>query len=177
VTFQEDQCRIPKGDRLRRGQGDQRTTHRANNLHAIRRDDRHAAVHEPRTGRQDGRRRRYPQRCLFTGVVLYELFTGSTPFDRETLKQANPIERLRIIRENLRLNGRADRAFRPTSWATHDFAKRYEFRWRVGSPRLRSFVFVFAIQRVSRTKSDRSGYVRQPIRLQRWRTDFSRASF
>ena len=34
------------------------------------------------------------------GVVLYELLVGNTPFDRETLKQANPVERLRIIRED-----------------------------------------------------------------------------
>jgi serine/threonine protein kinase len=34
------------------------------------------------------------------GVVLYELLTGDTPFDRDTLKQANPVERLRIIRED-----------------------------------------------------------------------------
>jgi CSLREA domain-containing protein len=34
------------------------------------------------------------------GVVLYELLAGNTPFDRETLKQANPVERLRIIRED-----------------------------------------------------------------------------
>ncbi|GEM_PF-3133524 len=34
------------------------------------------------------------------GVVLYELLAGNTPFDRETLKQANLVERLRIIRED-----------------------------------------------------------------------------
>ena len=34
------------------------------------------------------------------GVVLYELLAGSTPFERETLKQANPVERLRIVRED-----------------------------------------------------------------------------
>ena len=31
------------------------------------------------------------------------------------------------------------------------FSSTYEFRWRVRSPRLRSFVLVSAIQRVSRT--------------------------
>ncbi|MFQ5732855.1 MAG: protein kinase [Planctomycetaceae bacterium] len=34
------------------------------------------------------------------GVLLYELLTGCTPFDRELLKRANPIEKLRMIRED-----------------------------------------------------------------------------
>ena len=34
------------------------------------------------------------------GVLLYELLTGSTPFDKETMKQAGFDEMRRIIRED-----------------------------------------------------------------------------
>ena len=36
-------------------------------LHGLRPDDRHAALHEPRAGRDERPRRRYPQRRLFAG--------------------------------------------------------------------------------------------------------------
>ena len=40
-----------QGDRLRRGQGGRPAAHRQDDLHPLPADDRHAALHEPRTGR------------------------------------------------------------------------------------------------------------------------------
>ena len=44
-----------QGDRLRRGQGDRPAADRADAVHPVRRDRRHARVHEPRAGRADRR--------------------------------------------------------------------------------------------------------------------------
>ena len=68
-------------------------------LHRLRAARRHAAVHEPRAGRAVGPGRRHPERHLLLGVLLYELLTGTTPFDRETLRKAAFDEMRRIIRE------------------------------------------------------------------------------
>ena len=89
-----------QGDRLRRGQGDRPEPHRQDDLHPLRPDDRHAALHEPRAG-GDERPRTWTRAATFTalGVLLYELLTGTTPFDRQRLQKAAFDEIRRIIRE------------------------------------------------------------------------------
>ena len=56
-----------QGDRLRRGQGDRARLYRAVAVHAVRRDRRHARVHEPRAGRAERAGRRHPQRRFLAG--------------------------------------------------------------------------------------------------------------
>jgi hypothetical protein len=69
------------------------------------------------------------------------------------------------VQPNLRLIARASRHSGQRRHATTDFAKRYEFRWRLSSPRLRWFVLVSGIRRVSRTESDLNTYRRAKITL------------
>ena len=69
-------------------------------VHALRRDDRHAALHEPRTGGDDRPGHRHAQpTSIRWACCLYELLTGSTPFDKDRLQQAAFDEIRRIIRE------------------------------------------------------------------------------
>ena len=56
-----------QGDRLRRGQGHRPAVHRQDDLHPVPADDRHAAVHEPRAGRDQRPGRGHPQRRLQPG--------------------------------------------------------------------------------------------------------------
>ena len=61
---------------------------------------RHAAVHEPRAGRAVAAWTSTPAATSTRlGVLLYELLTGTTPFDQETLRKAAFDEMRRIIRE------------------------------------------------------------------------------
>ena len=101
-----------EGDRLRRGQGDGPAADREDAVHRLRADGRHAAVHEPRAGGDDQHRRRHAQRRVQPGRAAVRALTGTTPLDKERLKQAAFDEVRRIIRE--------DEPPRPSHAAEHD---------------------------------------------------------
>ena len=89
-----------QGDRLRRGQGDRPAAHRADAVHRVRPDRRHAGVHEPRAGRAQPARRRHPQRHLFAGRAALRAADRHHAVRRASgCKQAAFDEMLRIIRE------------------------------------------------------------------------------
>ena len=63
VALQDDVAGA-EGHRLRRRQGDRAAADREDAVHRVRAAGRHAGVHEPRAGRDDGARRRHAQRHL-----------------------------------------------------------------------------------------------------------------
>ncbi len=65
-----------QGDRLRHRQGDRAAAHRSVALHPVRRDRRHAGIHEPRAGRAERVGRRHPQRRLLAGRTALRAADG-----------------------------------------------------------------------------------------------------
>ena len=66
----------------------------------LRADDRHAAVHEPRAGRDERPGHRHAQSDIYSlGVLLYELLTGTTPLEKKRFAKAAYDEIRRLIRE------------------------------------------------------------------------------
>ena len=89
-----------EGDRLRRGQGDRAAADRADAVHRVRRDGRHAGVHEPRAGRAERPGHRHPQRHLLAGRAAVRAADrhDAVRAERADARRAS-LEMLRIIRE------------------------------------------------------------------------------
>ena len=78
---------------------DQRLTEQ-DAVHQARPDRRHLRVHEPRAGRRSTRSTwTRAATSIRWACLLYELLTGTTPLDKERLRQAALGEVLRLIRE------------------------------------------------------------------------------
>ena len=88
-----------QGDRLRRGQGRGPVADREDDIHRIRPDPGHTALHEPRAGRDERRGRRHPGRRLRPGRPPLRTVDGDDPFDRDRFRKAAFDEIRRIIRE------------------------------------------------------------------------------
>ena len=90
----------PEGHRLRRRQGDGAEPHREDRLHRLVAARRHAAVHEPRAGRDEPARRRYPQRRLFAGRAALRAADRHDPVRQGGPRRAGLEEMRRMIRED-----------------------------------------------------------------------------
>ena len=78
--------------RLRRGQGDQPATDRADRLYPVCRHGRHAVVHESRAGRDERARRRHAQRRLLSGDCAVRTVDGRAAI-RAVAIERDPLRR------------------------------------------------------------------------------------